>query len=103
MLEEVVDKMVTLSNQELLNWLVNLMNYGELPEQEYIIYLECLKRGGVTASKAKYIYDRVDEIDTFICNQLADEEWKQRADEEYQKALQEDWNQYQHDRELGLA
>lgn len=44
-----------------------------------------------------------DEIDTFICNQLADEEWKRRADEEYQKALQEDWNQYLSDRELGLA
>ena len=44
-----------------------------------------------------------DEIDTFICNQLADEKWKQRADEEYQKALQEDWNQYLSDRELGLA
>ena len=59
MLEEVVDKMVNLSNQELLYWLVNHMNYGELPEQGYIIYLECLKRGGVTASKAKCIYDRV--------------------------------------------
>lgn len=59
MLEEVVDKMVNLSNQELLNWLVDLMNYEELPEQGYIIYLECLKRGGVTASKAKCIYDRV--------------------------------------------
>ena len=44
-----------------------------------------------------------DEIYTFICNQLADEEWKQKADEEYQKALQEDWNQYLSDRELGLA
>ena len=44
-----------------------------------------------------------DEIDIFICNQLADEEWKQKADEEYQKALQEDWNQYLSDRELGLA
>lgn len=33
MLEEVVDKMVNLSNQELLNWLINLMNYEELPEQ----------------------------------------------------------------------
>ena len=40
-----------------------------------------------------------DEIDIFICNQLADEEWKQKADEGYQKALQEDWNQYQHKRE----
>ena len=44
-----------------------------------------------------------DEIDTFICNQLADEDWKQRANEEYQRTLQEDWNQYLRDRELGLA
>lgn len=59
MLEEVVDKMVNLSNQELLDWLVTLINYGELPEQEYIIYLECLKRGGVTASNAKRIYETI--------------------------------------------
>ena len=88
MLEEVVDKMVNLSNQELLNWLVNLVNYEELPEQKYIIYLAMTE---------------FDEIDTFICNQLADEEWKQKANEEYQRALQEDWNQYLSDRELGLA
>ena len=88
MLEEVVDKMFNLSNQELLDWLVNLINYEELPEQEYIIYLAMTE---------------FDEIDIFICNQLADEEWKQKADEEYQKALQEDWNQYLSDRELGLA
>lgn len=59
MLEEVVNKMVTMSDPELINWLIALCHYGELPEEQYIIYLECLKRGGVTASKAKYIYDRV--------------------------------------------
>ena len=59
MLEEVVDKMVNLSNQELLNWLVDLMNYEELPEQAYVIYLEALHRGGETANKATYISKHV--------------------------------------------
>lgn len=53
------------------------------------------------------MYDEIDydydEVKNFICNQLAEEEWKQKADEEYQRALQEDWNQYLSDRELGLA
>ena len=28
---------------------------------------------------------------------------EEMSNQEHQKALQEDWNQYQHDRELGLA
>ena len=59
MLEQVVSKMVTLSDQELINWLVDLLNYGELPEQAYVIYLEALHRGGETANKATYIYKHV--------------------------------------------
>ena len=59
MLEQVVSKMVTLSDQELINWLVNLLNYEELPEQAYVIYLEALHRGGETANKATYIYEHV--------------------------------------------
>lgn len=59
MLEQVVNKMVTMSDQQLIDWLVGLLNYGELPEQAYVIYLECLKRGGETANKAKYIYKHV--------------------------------------------
>lgn len=59
MLEEIVNKMVTISNQELIDWLIALCNYGELPEQQYVIYLECIKRGGETAIKAKYIYEHV--------------------------------------------
>ena len=59
MLEEVVNKMVTISDQELIDWLIALLNYEELPEQAYVIYLECLKRGGDVSSKAKYIYKHV--------------------------------------------
>lgn len=59
MLEKVVNKMVTMSDQELINWLIGLCNYGELPEEQYIIYLECLKRGGEVSTKAKYIYEHV--------------------------------------------
>ena len=59
MLEQVVNKMVTMSDQELIDWLVSLLNYGELPEEAYVIYLECLKRGGEVSNKAEYLYEHV--------------------------------------------
>lgn len=57
--EELIQQMVKLSDKELLNWLLTLVEYGELPEQTYVIYLESLHRGGETAQKAKEIYRNI--------------------------------------------
>lgn len=54
--EELIQEMVKLNDQELLKWLLTLVEYGELPEQTYVVYLESLHRGGETAQKAKEIY-----------------------------------------------
>lgn len=54
--EELIQRMVKLSNEDLLKWLLTLVEYGELPEQTYVVYLESLHRGGETAQKAKEIY-----------------------------------------------
>jgi hypothetical protein len=54
--EELIQEMVKLNDQELLQWLLSLVEYGELPEQTYVVYLESLHRGGETAKKAQQIY-----------------------------------------------
>ena len=54
--EELIQQMVKLSDKELLKWLLTLVEYGELPEQTYVVYLESLHRGGETAKKAVEIY-----------------------------------------------
>lgn len=54
--EELIQRMVKLSNEDLLKWLLTLVEYGELPEQTYVVYLESLHRGGETAKKAQQIY-----------------------------------------------
>lgn len=54
--EELIQQMVKLNDQELLKWLLTLVEYGELPEQTYVVYLESLHRGGETAQKAIEIY-----------------------------------------------
>lgn len=54
--EELIQQMVKLNDQELLKWLLTLVEYGELPEQTYVVYLESLHRGGETAKKAQQIY-----------------------------------------------
>ena len=54
--EALIQKMVSLSDKELLNWLLTLVEYGELPEQTYVVYLEALHRGGETAERAQQIY-----------------------------------------------
>lgn len=54
--EELIQQMVKLSDKELLKWLLTLVEYGELPEQTYVVYLESLHRGGETAQKAEEIY-----------------------------------------------
>lgn len=54
--EELIQQMVKLNDQELLKWLLTLVEYDELPEQTYVVYLESLHRGGETAKKAIEIY-----------------------------------------------
>lgn len=54
--EELIQQMVKLNDQELLKWLLTLVEYDELPEQTYVVYLESLHRGGETAKKAQQIY-----------------------------------------------
>lgn len=56
--EELIQRMVKLSNEDLLKWLLTLVEYGELPEQTYVVYLESLHRGGDTAKKAIEIYSK---------------------------------------------
>lgn len=57
--KEIINKIQSVSNSELIDWLIDLLHYEGLPEEAWAVYLEALSRGGETAEKAVWCWNHI--------------------------------------------